>query len=72
MLLLAEQPVESLAFIMPHVDWRVDDLTEFLTTIDEIESQAGLDFFHLLPDTVQNEMERTAGAELWPLPVAPN
>ena len=47
---------------MPHVDRHVDDLMEFLTTIDEIESQAGLDFFHLLPDTVENKMERTAAA----------
>ncbi len=62
----------SLAFIMPHVNQRVDDLTGFLTTIDDIEARAGLNFFHLLQDQVENAMERTRGEALWPLPVAPN
>ena len=62
----------ALAFIMPHKDERVDELTGFLTTVDEIESRAGLDFFHLLPNSVENTVERTRATELWPLPVAPN
>jgi len=64
--------VRALAFIMPHEDHRVGELTGFLTTVDEIENRAGLDFFHLMPDGVEGEMEEAAAAELWPLPVAPN
>ena len=62
----------ALAFIMPHVDQRLDELTGFLTTVDEIEVRAGLDFFHLLPDSVETAMEQSTTTELWPLPVPPN
>ncbi len=62
----------ALAFIMPHVDQRVDELTGFLTTVDDIEIRTGLDFFHLLPNSVETAMERNRATELWPLPVPPN
>lgn len=62
----------ALAFIIPHVDERVDQLDGFLTTVDEIESRAGLDFFHLLPNSVENVVEQARATELWPLPVSPN
>ena len=62
----------ALAFIMPRKDERVDELRGFLTTVDEIESRAGLDFFHLLPDSVENALERTGATDLWALPVSPN
>ncbi|MCP4246086.1 MAG: DNA/RNA non-specific endonuclease [bacterium] len=62
----------ALAFIMPHLDQRVDELTGFLTTVDEVERRGGLDFFPLLPNSVEDAMELTPATELWPLPVAPN
>ena len=62
----------ALAFIMPHLDQRVGGLAGFLTTVDEVERRAGLDFFPLLPNSVEDAMESTAAAELWPLPVEPN
>ncbi len=62
----------SLAFIMPHVDQRVDSLDGFLTTIDEIEQRSGLDFFGQLSDGIENELERTRAQSIWTLPVAPN
>jgi endonuclease G len=67
----AGQP-RALAFIMPHEEDRVDELVGFLTTIDEIETRAGLDFFHELPDAVEDAMEGVKATALWPLPVAPN
>ena len=62
----------ALAFIMPHEDRRVDELTGFLTTVDEVERRAGLDFFHELANSVEDAMESAVATELWPLPVAPN
>ncbi len=62
----------ALAFIMPHLDQRVDELAGFLTTVDEVERRVGLDFFPLLPNSVEDAMEGTAATELWPLPVEPN
>ena len=65
-------PPRALAFIMPHVDERVRELTGFLTTVDEVERRAGLDFFPDLPNSVQDTMESALAEQLWPLPVAPN
>jgi endonuclease G len=62
----------ALAFIMPHEDEDVNELTQFLTTVDEVESRAGLDFFHTLPNSIETAMEATGATQLWPLPVAPN
>ena len=62
----------ALAFLFPHVDQRAEDLEPFLTSIDDVEDRAGLDFFHLLADSVEATMERATATELWPLPVALN
>lgn len=62
----------ALAFILPHENRREHDLTQFLASVDEVESRAGLDFFPLLPDTVEDSMEQTTPTALWDLPVAPN
>lgn len=69
---MANGQPRALAFIMPHVDVRVDSLTGFLKSIDEIETRAGLDFFHELPSSTEDALEAAAATALWPLPVAPN
>ena len=69
---LAGGQPRALAFIMPHEDTRVDELTGFLTNVDEVEQRAGLDFFHALPDSVENSMESARATNLWPLPTPPN
>ena len=34
-------------------------------TIDELEARTGIDFFALLPDVVEDELERSPGTGLW-------
>lgn len=62
----------ALVFIMPYVKGRVQDLTEFLTSVDKVESRAGLDLFHFPSDSVETSMEQRVSTELWALPVPPN
>lgn len=66
-----EKP-RALAFIMEHEDQRTDELSGFLTSIDEIERRVGFDFFPDLPDAVEQKLESTSAKLLWPLPRPPN
>lgn len=40
-------------------------LNTYAKTIDEVEEITGIDFFYLLPDTLENEMEKRYNAKLW-------
>jgi len=62
----------AMAFIMPHVDQRIANITQYLTTIDNIESRSGFDFFSTLPDDVESPLESGRSARLWDLPVHPH
>lgn len=54
------------AFVMPHEPIpRTVDLSEFLTSIDEIEALTGLDFLHELPDEIEDAVEMSVFA-IWP------
>lgn len=55
----------AIAFVMDHVDEAETDLSQFLTSVDEIERRTALDFFKELPDVVEDELEAEVAAELW-------
>ena len=58
--------VDVLAFRMPHVPIpRSVDVSEYLVSVDDIEAETGLDFFHELADDVEEEIESEAW-EIWP------
>lgn len=48
----------SLAFLVPQTAGASDPLSQYLTTIDDIEQQTGIDFLVQLPDTTENGLER--------------
>ncbi len=57
---------KMLAFLMPHHRKKCEGKFEdFLTSVDEIEKATGLDFFHKLPDDVENTLEAETAEELW-------
>lgn len=62
----------ALAFLMPHVDTREDAIARFLTSVDAIEAQTGLDFFSALPDDLEDRLESATPTALWPLAEHPN
>ena len=57
---------EAIAFIVPHRDVSSSELANFITTIDEVERQTGLDFFAQTPDNIEDNMESVKWEEMWP------
>ena len=53
------------AFVVPHRDVSSSELASFVTTIDDVEQQTGLDFFSLLSDSIESSMESQLW-EMWP------
>ena len=59
--------VRVLAFIMPQGVARNGEhhLEKFLTSVDEIERETGLDFLEKLPDDVEDKVEAEKAGRLW-------
>jgi len=58
------QGLDAIAFIIPNKKSPNGILPQFITTIDEIESETGLDFLHELDDTLEENIE-SKKAEMW-------
>ena len=56
-----------LAFIMPQKVNGKEPLTQFLSTVDEVEKQTGLDFFTDLEDTLEDKLEAEIEFKSWQL-----
>ena len=54
-----------LAFIAPQTVSGHEPLTQFLTSVREIETQTGLDFFPELLKEVQERIETVKAERLW-------
>ncbi|WP_430812358.1 MULTISPECIES: DNA/RNA non-specific endonuclease [unclassified Carboxylicivirga] len=57
----------GLAFWIEHRDYGEATLSigDYAITIDELEQKTGFDFFHNLPDDIENEMEKTLEKYKW-------
>jgi endonuclease G len=53
-----------IAFLMPH-EKSEKGLYQFVTSIDEIETLTGIDFFPELPDKIENEIEKSSSYKNW-------
>lgn len=62
-----EQPARALAFIFPQNAKPNASLMTFVTTIDEVESRTGIDFFHKLEDKFETMLESSKTPEAWNL-----
>ena len=56
---------DAIAFIVPHRDVSGSELANFVTTVDDVEQQTGLDFFSLVADSTEEGMESQLW-EMWP------
>lgn len=56
---------DAIAFIVPHRDVSSSELANFVTTIDDVEYQTGLDFFSLISDSKEEAMESQLW-QMWP------
>jgi endonuclease G len=55
---------KMIAFILPN-EKGVKQLSEFVVTVDSIQKVTGIDFFHCLPDSIQNRLEDTSDISKW-------
>jgi len=62
-----ETPAKALAFIFPQNAKVKASLTDFVSTIDEVEAKTGIDFFHKLEDDFENKLEASSTPEAWRL-----
>ena len=49
---------KAIAFILPNEKGK-KPLKEYTVSIDEVEERTGIDFFHELPDKIENELEES-------------
>lgn len=56
---------EALAFVIPNRELLGREFSEFLTSIDEIEAQTGLDLLSELADGVEEALEAETAEEVW-------
>ena len=66
------QKPQALAFLVPQTVKGKEPLSQFVTTIDTIETQTGLDFFADLDDSVENAVEATINEQPWSLEAVSN
>ena len=55
---------DAIAFIFPNEKVPLP-LEDYIVSIDDIESATGLDFFNVLEDTLEEEIEATSAEGLW-------
>jgi endonuclease G len=58
-----------LAFRVPHTDSRGTRPEDYLTSVDEIEAQTGLDFLSGLSDSLEEQLESKKPDAIWPVNV---
>ncbi|MGZ8927205.1 MAG: DNA/RNA non-specific endonuclease [Methylobacter sp.] len=64
------KPPMALAFLVPQTVNGHEPLTQFVTSIDKIEMQTGIDFFAGLDDRTEARVEAAIEPQLWNLPAA--
>ena len=61
---IKEPEIKSIAFIFPNEKSELP-LQNFVVTIDSVEKFTGIDFFPLLPDSLENKLESELEIEKW-------
>lgn len=56
--------IKAIAFLIPHQESK-KPLYDFVVSIDEIEQKTGIDFFSHLPETLENELEKSSNYKNW-------
>ncbi len=57
--------VEAIAFILPNKKLKADTLPTYITSVDEVEKETGLDFISELEDSVENLIEAKVQPGMW-------
>jgi endonuclease G len=59
-----EPELKGIGFILLH-EKSSSSLKSFAVSIDEVERRTGIDFYHLLPDEIENQIESTIDISKW-------
>ena len=55
---------KMIAFLMPN-EMSSRPLYDYVVSVDEIEKMTGIDFFPILPDAIENELEKNSDYKAW-------
>lgn len=64
LLVYSQREIKAIAFLMPH-EQSEKPLQKFVVSIDELEEKTGIDFFHALPDDLENKLETSSNYSNW-------
>ena len=59
-----EPEIKGIGFVLPHQK-SSSSIQSFAVTIDEVERKTGIDFFHTLPDDVEEQIESNLTINKW-------
>jgi len=59
-----EPEIKGIGFILPNQKSK-SSLQSFAVTIDEVENRTGIDFYHSLPDEIENQIESSINVNKW-------
>ena len=55
----------AIGFIIPNQDGLHGDLSEYAVSVDDIERQTGYDFFSILPDSIEERLQKQCNFNAW-------
>lgn len=58
---------KAIAFYIDQKNYSSSSISSYVVSIDELEEKTGIDFFHNLPDNIENEVERSYNKSDWGL-----
>jgi len=59
-----EPEIKGIGFVLPHQKSK-SSLQSFAVSIDEVERKTGIDFYHSLPDEIENQIESSIDVSKW-------
>ena len=59
-----EPEIKGIGFVLPHQK-SSSSIQSFAVTIDEVERKTGIDFFHALPDDIEEQIESNLAIDKW-------
>lgn len=63
----ASPQYKAIAFYINQKTYSSSSISNYVISIDELEQKTGLDFFHNLPDNIENEVEQSYNKSDWGL-----
>ena len=63
-LCMADKP-KALGFIFPNEDPKSQNIKDYMCSVDEVENITKIDFFYILDDNIENDIEAISNLNIW-------